>query len=305
MTNSVNSFKAFGKAKSHFEARSSNEGETHTSRILAQCSFVSTILGTLKISSCLQLVLTGGTRHKVGLAGTFVFDLRTKQWSKVPTKLRRRFLDGVTVKAVDWELPARRGHTMTPINGHEALILFGKRGLTAAELRRVRQAAQQGANLPIQLDVIQAGWARANEELDAIWGAEALHGLCSDAYVLDVHTWTYEKLEARGIPPAPRKGHTAVPHPDGKSVVVFGGLLSSKERVGADGDEECISTAGLHVLAQECEKGRRVWVWREVEVTGDAPHEQHGHGACVVGDRMIVLGGREGTGRNGERRVKV
>jgi hypothetical protein len=41
-------------------------------------------------SSVWQLVLTGGSKSQVGVDGTFVFDLQTREWAKVATKLRRR-----------------------------------------------------------------------------------------------------------------------------------------------------------------------------------------------------------------------
>jgi hypothetical protein len=185
---------------------------------------------------------------------------------------------------------------MTAVNDHEAVILFGKRGLTQQEKERVLRVGQEraenagGVGAGGLLAQTLARLVGQNDELNAIWDAQPLNGYCPDAYILDVDTWTYTKLEPEWVPPALRKGHTACLHPDGKSVLVFGGVLSSKE-VFEDVDEECTISDDLHVLAQEWRDGKRVWVWRELETEGEAPHKQQGHGACIVGDRMVVLAG--------------
>jgi hypothetical protein len=202
----------------------------------------------------LQLVLTGGTSDGRGVSGTFAFDLSAKEWTKVPTKLRfTRARSGT----MNWEFEARTGHTMTAVNDHEAVILFGKEGGGA---------------------------------------------LVREAYLLDADTWTYTQLETEGVPPAPRTGHSACLHPDGKSVIVFGGLLSSRP---VQSDTELVHADDCHVLAQEWRDEKRVWVWRQVETGGDRPHPQRGHGACIVGDRMVVLGGHNDDEPPQRQRMKV
>ncbi|GAQ89753.1 hypothetical protein KFL_005580050 [Klebsormidium nitens] len=233
-----------------------------------------------------KLVLTGGIKHSVGIEGTFVFDFDSKEWTKVRTKLRQRCAVAQPgddpFESVDWDFSSRQGHTMTAINGHEIVVLFGKRGLSAAEKARVESAgeAREQQYVPVNdpridvsnlLDAISAG---QDEELDAIYARQP-HGGGG----------------GRGVSPVLRKGHTACLHPDGKSVIVFGGLTSDKGRFEESTERECVSTADLHVLDQETRDGERVWVWKEVNTTGGAPHSQHGHGACVVGDRLVILGG--------------
>jgi hypothetical protein len=215
------------------------------------------------------LVLTGGSKSQVGVDGTFVFDFQTREWAKVATQLRRRRLlvrpHEDEFETVPWEFKSRTGHTMTAVSDHEAVVLFGKRGLTWQEKERVERVGQERAENAVGGlvggGIIEQTLARLvgqNDELNAIWDAEPLNGYCPDAYLLDADTWTYTKLEAEGVPPAPRKGHTAFLHPDGKSVLVFGGVLSSKE-VFEDVDEECTISDDLHVLAQEWRDGKRVW----------------------------------------------
>jgi hypothetical protein len=210
------------------------------------------------VLNLLQLVLTGGNKNGRGVSGTFAFDLSAKEWTKVPTKLRfTRARSGT----MNWEFEARTGHTMTAVNDHEAVILFGQ-------------------------EILSEGAPLARE-----------------AYLLDANTWTYTQLETEGVPPAPRTGHSACLHPNGKSVIVFGGLLSTRQPV--QSGTELVHADDCHVLAQEWRDGKRVWVWRQLETRGDRPHPQRGHGACIVGDRMVVLGGHNDDEPPQRQRMKV
>lgn len=67
--------------------------------------------------------------------------------------------------------------------------------------------------------------------------------------------------------------------PDGKSIVVFGGLNTSATGFDSSQDVFVLDTCTLS--------------WSKPEVSGDAPVARAGHGAITYGQYMLVMLGNE------------
>lgn len=94
--------------------------------------------------------------------------------------------------------------------------------------------------------------------------------------------------------PRPRAGHSAVFWSGSqRSMVVFGGL-----GMGLEGEPKAQGDCWLYLVSQR--SAQAVGGWKRPTLTGGAPARRWGHGACMVGDAMLICGGMDATGQLGD-----
>lgn len=211
--------------------------------------------------------MTGGLCASRDLeGGTFVFDLGTHKWTTQPTFIRYAPLFAGPIPTrppAPYELSGRTHHTSTAVSENELLLLFGK---------------QRTSEIPGEPSLV------------------------SEVLSLDVQNWTYTRIRQEGIHPRPRRSHSACLHPDGNALLVFGGSVST--RVDLSTPDEYPDNAAdvgrvftpseleilddLHVLKRA---GEGAWKWSQPVTSGKAPMARCGHSACMVGRKMVVVGG--------------
>lgn len=94
--------------------------------------------------------------------------------------------------------------------------------------------------------------------------------------------------------PRPRACHSAVFWSGSqRSMVVFGGL-----GMGLEGEPKAQGDCWLYLVGQR--SAQAVCGWKRPTLTGGAPARRWGHGACMVGDAMLICGGTDATGELGD-----
>lgn len=87
----------------------------------------------------------------------------------------------------------------------------------------------------------------------------------------------WEKTETKGAVPTPRAAHSADMLPDGNDMVVFGGW---------DGEA---AMNELYIL------DTRTMEWKIPDATGEFPAPRNNHASCMVGHKLYIHGGHNGT----------
>jgi hypothetical protein len=112
-----------------------------------------------------------------------------------------------------------------------------------------------------------------------LWNATASEGgaiYLNDVHVLHLANHSWYPLSVLGSPPAPRCGHSATLSPDGKRIIVFGGM----DARGA--------LADAHVLDLT---DAREPIWWQLQPAGETPSPRHAHTATLFGTDLVVVGG--------------
>ena len=112
-----------------------------------------------------------------------------------------------------------------------------------------------------------------------LWNATTLRGKAeylNDAHILHLGNLSWYPLRVAGAPPTPRCGHSATLSPDGRRVVIFGGM-------GLSGP-----LADAHVLDLSNARGP---LWWQLHPAGDAPSPRHRHSATLFGSDLLIVGG--------------
>lgn len=119
-----------------------------------------------------------------------------------------------------------------------------------------------------------------------LFGGYAGEGL-ADTWELDLAgpDPRWRRLAVRGVPPPGRWDHSAIYDPRRDAMIVFGGASGAAEAPGALRDTWVLSFVDGNA-------------WLPAPLDGSSPVGRFGHGAAYdpVGDRVIVLGGRDATG---------
>ena len=105
---------------------------------------------------------------------------------------------------------------------------------------------------------------------------EARGEYLNDVHVLHLANRSWYPLEVRGSAPVPRAGHTTTLSPDGRRLVVYGGM---------DGGG---SLADCHVLDLSVADDP---IWWQLIASGDTPRPRHAHSATLFGTDLLVVGG--------------
>lgn len=98
--------------------------------------------------------------------------------------------------------------------------------------------------------------------------------------------------------PRPRACHSAVFWSGSqRSMVIFGGL-----GMGLEGEAKAQGDCWLYTIVSQrsAQQAQAVGGWKRPTLTGGAPARRWGHGACMVGDAMLICGGMDATGELGD-----
>jgi N-acetylneuraminic acid mutarotase len=95
-------------------------------------------------------------------------------------------------------------------------------------------------------------------------------------YALDLKNFKWEPVHGRGEVPIPRDEHTALIYEN--SMIVFGGFAENGERVN-------------EIYRYYFKENK----WEKVLVLGgnEAPSPRVGHSAVIMGDSLVIFGGKD------------
>ncbi|KAF5729456.1 acyl-CoA-binding domain-containing protein 4 isoform X3 [Tripterygium wilfordii] len=103
-------------------------------------------------------------------------------------------------------------------------------------------------------------------------GEDRNRRLMNDVHVLDLETMTWDVVEARQTPPAPRFDHTAAVHSE-RYLLIFGGCSHS------------VFFNDLHVLDLQSME------WSQPEIPVDLVTPRAGHAGIAIDDNWYIVGG--------------
>ncbi|XP_050398293.1 kelch domain-containing protein 4 [Patella vulgata] len=111
----------------------------------------------------------------------------------------------------------------------------------------------------------------------------------NDLYTFDLETYSWSRITATGIPPAPRSGCVMAVNQDSGKIVIYGGFC--KEKVKKDVDKPTTYT-DLFSLTIEGKGDAMKWKWSQMKQSGSRPTSRSGISAAVApGNRAILFGG--------------
>lgn len=126
-----------------------------------------------------------------------------------------------------WSQPSVRGSPPSGRSGHAAVALDGVRVLVHGGWGRSSSSVSAGAT---------SGSSRSGSSTHALHALASSQSLAiassnpvlyNDVVILDTQTWEWTRPKLRGMPPAPRVGHSLVPLPaagrEPASLILFGG----------------------------------------------------------------------------------
>lgn len=176
-----------------------------------------------------------------------------------------------------WKNTHRRGHVQGTARCCRCLCF------AARPLRCWCTAAWETVGLPLgdtyELRILET----EDQSLEFVWSLLDAGGKehCETA------PWEHQSA------PRPRACHSAVFWSGSqRSMVVFGGLGMGLEGEPKEGD------CWLYLVSQR--SAQAVGGWKRPTLTGGAPARRWGHGACMVGDAMLICGGMDATGQLGD-----
>ena len=175
-------------------------------------------------------------------------------------------------KAQDAEPCCAQSHWETPLV--DGLPPLPRRGHTLSRLHHWRGGSYGNSDVADDesavLLLFGQGW---------VWNATSLEGkaeLLNDVHVLHVGNLSWYPLRVAGSTPAPRVGHSATVSPDGRRVVIFGGMDSRGP------------LADVHVLDLSDASGP---LWWQLHPSGQLPSPRHRHSATLFGSDLVLVGG--------------
>ncbi|XP_033754886.1 kelch domain-containing protein 4-like [Pecten maximus] len=115
----------------------------------------------------------------------------------------------------------------------------------------------------------------------------------NDVYAFDLETYSWNKLEPSGAPPAPRSGCIMAAIPDQTKVIIYGGY--SKEKVRRDTDKGKVHTDMVMLTTEGKVKDENTpikWKWVHMKQSGTKPSARCGLSLAVTpGNRAVCFGG--------------
>ncbi|XP_011340545.1 kelch domain-containing protein 4 isoform X2 [Ooceraea biroi] len=112
----------------------------------------------------------------------------------------------------------------------------------------------------------------------------------NDVHIFDLETYTWQKIETVGVPPAPRSGCILLPTADGSKLIVYGGY--SKEKAKKDVDRGQVHT-DMFLLTQDKNNAAK-YKWSCAKQTGVRVSPRCGASATSVqsaANQAFVFGG--------------
>lgn len=116
----------------------------------------------------------------------------------------------------------------------------------------------------------------------------------NDAYAFNLETYSWDKLDITGAPPAPRSGFMMGVFQDIPKILIYGGY--SKERIKKDVDKGTIHTDMFILCACDAKKKEEdaplKWKWVQGKQSGSRPSPRCGMSMVVVpGNKAVCYGG--------------
>ncbi|CAH1263598.1 FBXO42 [Branchiostoma lanceolatum] len=203
------------------------------------------------------------------------------------TSRSRKGSKKVEVDTEDSDIPsARWGHSLCPLEDHRALLIGGQ--------GKGRQLCKDSI---WQLDTVTQKWEVQSTTFSGpnpearmghtatydpvvkcvyVFGGSKNKRWFSDVHVLDVQTWQWSSIEAKGDAPT-RSYHSSTLYRH--ELFVFGGVFPNPDPE-PDG---CSNEVFVYSPATES--------WYKPLVMGDSPTPRSGHSAVLLGERLVVFGG--------------
>ncbi|OAD80691.1 hypothetical protein PHYBLDRAFT_138238 [Phycomyces blakesleeanus NRRL 1555(-)] len=104
----------------------------------------------------------------------------------------------------------------------------------------------------------------------------------ADIILYDPRTQLWENVVASGNIPSERKHHTATLHPDGRTIILFGG-------------EAWNNSTGPYLLNDLNLLDTTTWTWRSYSNTSGTALYRSNHTSIVIGHQMFVIAGSNAT----------
>ncbi|XP_038711615.1 acyl-CoA-binding domain-containing protein 4-like isoform X2 [Tripterygium wilfordii] len=228
-----------------------------------------------------KLYVIGGSRNGRYLSDVQVFDLRSLAWSSL--NLKSENADKLGDSSPQEALPAISDHSA--VKWGNKLLLLGGHSRKPSDSMIVRF---------IDLETHICGVVETSGKVPAARGGHSVtlfgsrlivfggedrsRRLMNDVHVLDLETMTWDVVEPRQTPPAPRFDHTAAVHSE-RYLLIFGGCSHS------------VFFNDLHVLDLQSME------WSQPEIPIDLVAPRAGHAGITIDENWYIVGG--GDNRNG------
>mmetsp|Transcript_11096 Transcript_11096/g.45243 ORF Transcript_11096/g.45243 Transcript_11096/m.45243 type:complete len:426 (+) Transcript_11096:43-1320(+) len=124
------------------------------------------------------------------------------------------------------------------------------------------------------------------KQLVVFGGIDPYVGWMADTFLLDLESFAWTPVAPSETAPSPRDKMAACAHPDGKTMLLFGGFGPQEDPDGGEAPEEQTATFGwfnsLHAFDVATAS------WREIACTGEAPTPRAAAGASVLSRPALV-----------------
>lgn len=229
-----------------------------------------------------KLYISGGSRNGRYLSDLQVFDFRNLEWSipKINTESNAdRLEDSLSLEP----LPPIAGHNM--VRWGNKLLLVGGLSKKSSDIVTVRfidlethgsGVLKSSGNIPVSREGQSV--TLVGSKLLMFGGEDINRKLHNDIHILDLEEMTWNLVETRQTPPAPRYDHTAALHAE-HYFLIFGGCSHST----------CFND--LHVLDLQTME------WSQPQIQGDIVNPRAGHASITIGENWYIVGG--GDNRSG------
>ncbi|CAK9313398.1 unnamed protein product [Citrullus colocynthis] len=230
-----------------------------------------------------KLYIVGGSRNGRYLSDVQVLDLSNLSWSGLKLQMNPGVGNSDGNGSLVEAFPPISGHSM--VRWDKKLIVLGGNLKGSSDRILVHcidlethtwSVMETAGNIPIA----RAGHSATlfGSKIIMFGGEDSNRRLLNDIHVLDLETLTWDEVEAKQSPPAPRFDHTAAMHAE-HYLLVFGGCSHSA------------FFSDLHVL------DFHTMEWSQPQLQGDLVTPRAGHAGITIDENWYIVGG--GDNKNG------
>ncbi|KAG7032963.1 Acyl-CoA-binding domain-containing protein 4 [Cucurbita argyrosperma subsp. argyrosperma] len=230
-----------------------------------------------------KLYIVGGSRNGRYLSDIQVLDLGNLSWSSLKLQINPGVENSEGNGGLVESLPPIAGHSM--VKWDKKLVVLGGNLKGSSDRIMVHcvdletqtwSVLETSGNVPIA----RAGHSATlfGSKIIMFGGENSSRNLLNDLHVLDLETLTWDVVEAKLTPPAPRFDHTTAVHAE-NYLLVFGGCSHST------------FFSDLHVL------DFRTMEWSQPQIQGDLVTPRAGHAGITIDENWYIVGG--GDNKNG------
>ncbi|XP_022939657.1 acyl-CoA-binding domain-containing protein 4-like isoform X1 [Cucurbita moschata] len=233
-----------------------------------------------------KLYIVGGSRNGRYLSDVQVLNLSNFSWSALKLQMNPGVENSEGNGGLVEALPPIAGHSM--VKWDKKLIMLG--GNLKGSSDRILVLAVHCIDLETdtwsvmetsgKVPIACAGHSATlfGSKIIMFGGEDSSRRLINDIHVLDLETLTWDLVETKQTPPAPRFDHTAAMHAD-HYLLVFGGCSHSA------------FFSDLHVL------DFHTMEWSQPQIQGDLATPRAGHAGITIDENWYIVGG--GDNKNG------